>query len=354
MSYVIHLWEHEAPRSMVQALQLHEQLLVSSAPAPVSRFSDLLARLVKRFPAEVGGQDADVATWVEPAPPRVDVDGVVLSLALYGEGPVLLLSALIDEADALGLTVLDEQGGCVYLPGRQQLDMDGVSARPAARAPTKIDAERLTVGIVRARIKALLQAPLQRHGFVMGKGGDTWSEFQRQTPAGLQVIKIYRAMEVWQHLFYCSLTPALPPTVAVAVAPAKDIRLFVPSGAPLQAFPRYDYSDSFDCFVACSIEELDLLLSAFLASIETLCLPVFDACLTALDVLNFDAGATLDGAHMNDSAVLLALNHLTAHEDMALLLDRQGLKTSYDRGRKRILNEVAARLAALHHTPPDL
>ncbi len=352
MSYVIHLWEHEAPRSMEQALQLHEHLLDSQGPAPLRRFADLLARLVQRFPAQVGGVGAYAGdgTWVEPAPPQVQTQGVVLSLALYGDRPAQLLPVLIDEAGALGLTVLDEQGGCVYLPGRVQLDMDGVSPRPAAaRQPAPADAERLTAGILRARTKAVLQAPLQRHGFVLAKGGDTWSEFQRQTPAGLQAIKIYRTSELWQHLFYCSLTPSLPPAVAAAVAPAKEIRLFVPAGTALQDFARFDYSNDFDCFVACNIDQLDRLLPAFLASIESLCLPALDACQTASDVLDFDAAGTApcSGAHLADSAVLLALNHLTAREDMALAVERQCLKSGHDRGRQRILNEVAGRLAAL-------
>ncbi len=186
----------------------------------------------------------------------------------------------------------------------------------------------------------------------MGQRGDTWSEFERQTPAGLQAIKIYRAREVWQHLFYCTLVPALPLEVAAAVAPARDIRLFVPAHAALQDFPRFDYSPDFDCFVACSADALDRLLAAFLVSMESQCLPALDACQTASGILDFDA-KPLHGLHLIDSAVFLGLNHMSGREDMVALLERQARKSNNDRGRLRILNEVATRLSALRLAGPQ-
>ncbi|CAN7437876.1 hypothetical protein LJR066_002705 [Acidovorax sp. LjRoot66] len=347
MSYVIHLWEHEAPQSMAQALQLHERLLESAGPPPTARFAALLARLVRRFPAEVGGVEADEPTWVEPAPPRVDTEGAVLSLALYGEGPRRLLPVLIDEADALGLTVLDDQAGCLYLPGRRQLDMDGISDRPAAAEQPATEPERLIPRKIAARIRSQLQGPLARHGFELVEGSSTGSEFRRKTPAGLQSIQIHRAQEVWQHFFCCSLKPTLPPALAAVVALAPDIRLYVPVHAALQRFQRFDVSGYFDAFAASTPAELDSLLAAFLASIESQCLSALDACVTVEGLLEFDEKAGASGVHLDDSIVLLALSHVTGREEMATTIQRQLAKSNYDRGRNRILNLIATRLAVL-------
>jgi len=347
MSYVIHIWEHEVPQSMAQALQLHERLLESAGPPPTARFAALLARLVRRFPAEVGGVEADEPTWVEPAPPRVDTEGAVLSLALYGEGPRRLLPVLIDEADALGLTVLDDQAGCLYLPGRRQLDMDGISGRPAAAEQPVTEPERLTPRKIAACVRSQLQGPLARHGFELAEGSSTGSVFRRRTPAGLQGIHIHRANEVWQHFFYCSLTPTLPPDVAAVVALAPDIRLHVPVHAALQGFQRFDVSGYFDAFAASTAAELDLLLAAVLVSIESQCLPALDACVTVEGLLEFDEKAGASGVHLDDSIVWLALNHVTGREEMATLIQRQLAKSNHDRGRNRILHLIATRLTAL-------
>lgn len=347
MSYVIHLWKHAAPASIEDAVHLHEALL-NQAPQPSPEcFQLLLQRLVSRFPGPVGGQAGDGPTWVEPSPPVAALEGGVLSLALYGDGPAKLLPYLIDEAGELGMTVMDEQGGCVYLPGRLQLDLHGLSVRPIRKEPGSVKTqESLTERGVKARIKALLQAPLQQHGFAFGKGGDTWCEFVRETPAGLQLIKIYRATEVWQHLFYCSLVPSLRPDVAAAVHPARDIRVFVPLGAEVSGFPTHNYSPVFDCFVAATPDSLDHLLAAFLVAIKNGCIPVLDACSSVSEILAFDAKAQPNGPHLEDSAVLLGLCHL-ACDDIAVALERQLLKSGRDRGRQRILNEVSQRLAVL-------
>lgn len=332
---------------MAQALQLHERLLESAGPPPTARFAALLARLVRRFPAEVGGVEADEPTWVEPAPPRVDTEGAVLSLALYGEGPRRLLPVLIDEADALGLTVLDDQAGCLYLPGRRQLDMDGISDRPAAAEQPATEPERLIPRKIAARIRSQLQGPLARHGFELVEGSSTGSEFRRKTPAGLQSIQIHRAQEVWQHFFCCSLKPTLPPALAAVVALAPDIRLYVPVHAALQRFQRFDVSGYFDAFAASTPAELDSLLAAFLASIESQCLSALDACVTVEGLLEFDEKAGASGVHLDDSIVLLALSHVTGREEMATTIQRQLAKSNYDRGRNRILNLIATRLAVL-------
>lgn len=352
MSYVIHLWEHEAPQSMAQALQLHERLLDAAEPPPKARFAALLDRLVRHFPAEVGGAAAEEPTWVEPAPPRVDTEGAVLSLALYGEGPQRLLPVLIDEAGALGLTVLDEQGGCVYLPGRRQLDINGLSDRPAVAERRVAEPERLTVRSIAACVRRQLQGPLARHGFEMSEGRGPGWEFQRQTPAGLQSIHVHQTSEVWQHYFYCSLTPTLPPDVAAVVALQPNIRLYVPQHAGLQHFQRFDISRSFDAFAASSPAELDSLLTAFMASIESQVLPALDACSTVNGLLAFDEKAGAQGAHLDDSIALLALNHLAGRKEMATFIQCQLPKTNHDRGRNRILNLIATRLAELPRSAP--
>lgn len=346
MSYVIHLWEHPAPATMEEALALHERLLDSTAAAPTARFATLLDRLVQRFPAQVGGVDAEEPTWVEPAPPTVDVEGVVLSLALYGDGPSELLPVLVDEAGALGLSVLDEQGGCLFLPGRLQLDMEGLSERPRAAAPAP-QPERLTSRIAKARIRAVMASPMARHGFSMGTDEDGGVLFTRPTTAGTQHIYVYHANEAWQYYFFAWITPDLPPHLAKVVAYQRRTRLVVPVHPALQGFERYGSSDPFDEFVACSVAELDSLLEAFLVSIEAQCLPALEACRTAAGLLAFDQATATQAVHLNDSIVLLALNHWIGQEDMAVVIERQLAKSGHDRTRKRILGETAEELAAL-------
>lgn len=126
MSYVLHVWEHAAPASLDEALALHERLS-GQRTGGNAKFRVFAARLVERFPCPVSPGGDDLGVWTD-AP----LDGLttepVYSLGVVSSAIDRVVPFVVEVARALGLTVLDDQAGCVYLP-------DGACLGPGAPLP---------------------------------------------------------------------------------------------------------------------------------------------------------------------------------------------------------------------------
>lgn len=136
MSYVLHVWEHAAPASLDEALALHERLSAQrSGGSPKLRV--LATRLVERFPCPREPGSDDLGVWTD-AP----LDGLtaepVCSLGIASSATDTVVPFVVEVAQSLGLTVLDDQAGCVYLPSGACLGPGAPQrgARPAPPAAT--------------------------------------------------------------------------------------------------------------------------------------------------------------------------------------------------------------------------
>jgi hypothetical protein len=116
VSYVVHVWEHAAPASFQEALTLHERLSLQRAVAASPKFEALAARLEKRFPCPDDPRADDLGVWTD-APRSVLPLEPVYSLGIASSATDKVVPVVVEEARSLGLTVLDDQAGCIYLPG---------------------------------------------------------------------------------------------------------------------------------------------------------------------------------------------------------------------------------------------
>lgn len=136
MSYVIHIWENPAelplPTSIDDAVQLLDKLSAQPMNSVNPKFMSLAKRLKQRYPdlnSAIPDEDEEEVDYNELAWSET-VDGDTLD-AVWGLG--LNTGELFDEArpfvmqeaNALGLCVMDEQAGEVYLPSGKVLVMSG-------------------------------------------------------------------------------------------------------------------------------------------------------------------------------------------------------------------------------------
>lgn len=124
MSHVVHVFEHEPPATLDEALAVFERLS-DARTAANAKFVRLARALIRRFPSEVGGQPPLQPLWLESVPDGHTSGGAGYSLGLYDGGIRRLLPVLVSEALKLGLCVLDEQAARCYLPDAWALTEGG-------------------------------------------------------------------------------------------------------------------------------------------------------------------------------------------------------------------------------------
>ena len=137
MSYVVHVWERPLPTTLQEAL-LIQQRLARLAADPHPKFATLAERLTARHPDL--GDDDDPGVWTD-GPPVSPARGLMMSLGVQSHALDLVLPFVVQQAGELGLVVLDEQAGAVYLPDGQALTIRGrtrtvIAAPPTATLPT--------------------------------------------------------------------------------------------------------------------------------------------------------------------------------------------------------------------------
>jgi hypothetical protein len=355
MSYVVHLWAGHEPSSLDQAMGLLETLTDSTTPPSAevkARFAALVQQLIERFPAEVGGQDEAVSTWVEPAPPDLNLsfDGEVFSLAIYGEGISQLVPLLQSEAGKFGLTLLDEQGGTVHLPGGRSLDLHGLVAPRAAPPQPAGRSERLTERGIKARTRDLLAPQLEPLGFKF-KEHSNWCSFSRDTPVGVQRIHVFRYPEgaSKKSALVCEIDVALPDEVSKALAPLFPVPVYAHRVEDFEGLRLDENYLGLITHWAETPREFDDWLAQAERLIMQRYVPALDACRTPRALLDVDAGL-LPGVTLYDSGVLLALAYLLGDVDLSACLAHQLSKSGHDPVRVRILN---LEMGLLRGLPPD-
>ncbi len=152
MSYVLQIWENPVdkplPASIAEAVQHMEQLYGHELAVPSPKFMELAERLLQHYPdPNTAMPYEDEIDFNDLAWPEV-VDGKGLNAVwvlglntggLFDEARPLV----IKEANGLGLCVMDEQAGEVYLPSSKVLIMpdqatNGAEILPLPNAPSTI------------------------------------------------------------------------------------------------------------------------------------------------------------------------------------------------------------------------
>lgn len=312
MSYVVHLWEHAAPDTLKAAQALHERLS-AMPPPPGNKFGALAQALIQRFPVEVGGaapssdaEGGEPAEWVESVPDG-NSPGAVYSLAVYGDGIDRLLPFLIDTANALGLTVYDDQAGQVFLPGGWVLDEGGRSVRASVQAEPPATGP-LTPALAKAALKEFATAHLKPLGFTC-KVDRFGATLRRKTPVGEQVLTIMLADAAGVRISLAAeLVANLPPSLAEIVKPQTSIYLALGPCVALRAFAvPVAGDDPWPTFDVAHSDDLRQWLHGYEDMVRTELLPLLDACRTAAGILECDLHGERYVARLKPSLVTLAL-----------------------------------------------
>ena len=118
-NYKIHILEPSGdlsgPATFEAALQTLRGLQGSKIPAN-PKFVELVLQLLKQHPSQASDPSCPHLAWGgDPLKSAQNSDEAVFSLSLPTANHVELLRLVVDTATALGLTVLDDQIGMVFL-----------------------------------------------------------------------------------------------------------------------------------------------------------------------------------------------------------------------------------------------
>lgn len=276
MSQVIHLWDQPTPATWAEAQAVFQRLAGRPAPSP-ARFVELARRVRAAWP-EIGDD------WTLDAPDGV-VEEAVWSLALARTLPEAFYPRLIDEAVALGLSVLDEQAGECFVPGPWRLSEHG-RKRLVWPAPAAVPAALLDV---QGRFRDLVLPALAAQGFGLElpapRGNLVPTRLTRPTPLGLQCIDVEWMGEATSHYdatVICRIVPELAEPVAALCAPQTRITLDVLDTPALNPFLHGFVAarPTSRKYRASGATRLDGLLSAMAGWLVEELLPVLDRCST--------------------------------------------------------------------------
>ncbi|MBS1159756.1 MAG: hypothetical protein H6R15_2175 [Proteobacteria bacterium] len=170
MSYVVHFWSRPMPKSLDQAIEIFAALQNESRTQnPL--FQMLAKRLTARFPCIMELEEDDPRMAWTDGP----LNGITQE-ATYGIG---ILTDKIDEvqpfvvetATTLGLVVMDDQQGEVYLPGGTVLNSAG--ARPGKHLGMEL-AGNLSAALVERTLQDAMYPLLLAAGFEEIKALGGW------------------------------------------------------------------------------------------------------------------------------------------------------------------------------------
>jgi len=284
MSYAVHFWSQPIPKTLDQATEIFDSL--QSAPKRQNPLFQLLAkRLTARFPCitEIDEDDPNLA-WSDGP-----LDGITQD-ATYGIG---ILSQRVDEvqpfvvetATSLGLVVMDDQQGEVYLPGGTVLNRDG--AAPGRHLGMELGGN-LSAALVERTLADAMYPLLVAAGFEEIKAlGGWWRTVER----GAQSLR-YIAMESSPEMVAFDIevtvtnkhiTPVIDAMLKAAGQSAeKHVATAISS---LALFSRFFHMPSGLAkvrhplrFEIKSVEELRILAIELRRMVVDYVLPILDAC----------------------------------------------------------------------------
>ncbi|MDP1982901.1 MAG: hypothetical protein Q8K23_10160, partial [Sulfuritalea sp.] len=168
-------------------------------PDPNPKFHALAARLVRRYPdlngmpSPEGDEEASVddLAWAD-GEISGESDDAVLNLGLNTARLDEVQPFVVAEANALGLCVMDEQAGKVFLTGGSVLAIPGTETQAVAPKDKYADVPK-TRELAKS-VAEHLTPMLQRHGYKARKGS---LRFKRSFPGGWSEIEIGTKIDDW-------------------------------------------------------------------------------------------------------------------------------------------------------------
>jgi hypothetical protein len=295
MSYVVQIWENPTsralPASIDEAVQLLDELHEARSEQN-PKFIFLAQRLTSRYPCmcspTTGAEDDDEEispsdyAWSDgPIDGRTNaaVYKLGLNVGLLEE----VQPFVVQEANALGLCVMDGQAGEAYLPGGKVLSL----SRPAAsRQPTPqknyddVPKNKVLAQLVFARLTPLMA----KHGYKARKSD---LGFKRIFPNGWHEISVYADVDMWPlHAEFQVIASirfhAVSDLVAAIVRPdytpymVKQLNTALTSQREWMDDENGNFIDKHNnkCYVLRSYSEVDAAVEHLLMKLETRLLPI--------------------------------------------------------------------------------
>lgn len=190
--------------------------------APSPRFALLAARLTARHPDidASDDDDADPGVWTD-GPLAANGRGAVFGIGIQAHAAAHVVPFVVATARALGLVVLDEESGLVFLPDGRVLGQRQAAA--AAPPPPPPDRALTRAEVLRALHRAL-GPQLAAAGFGPAEG-DSEADYQRAMPAAWVRVKFDCESRVPEHQVWVSLRLIIPGTQPPAL-----VQLLAPRG----------------------------------------------------------------------------------------------------------------------------
>lgn len=302
MTYIVRIWESPADRSVPDSIDSTCKLLVElEASQPLGgnpKFVSLARRLTQRFPTPdmspgADGDDgdnevslADIA-WCD-WPITGKTDAAVWNLGINAGRLDDVRPFVMQEANGLGLCVMDEQAGEVYLPTGNVLCLPGRA--PAVKVDSKYDDVPQTREVL-ARIYERLAPLLIERGF---KGNKRNLTFRRVFPDGWHDLKVFAPAERWPlcaeaAVYVTARFHAISDLVATISNPEQPLEAYKDTYT-LLGHPR-NWIEGDDPFLTKlnkyyqvrSYSEIDTVLDHLCSNLRMCVLPALDACRTVED-----------------------------------------------------------------------
>jgi hypothetical protein len=209
MSHLLHVWESPLPASVAEAVAIRTHLQREGA-APSPRFALLAARLTARHPDidADDDDDADPGVWTD-GPLAANGRGPVFGIGIQAHAAAAVVPFVVATARALGLVVLDEESGLVFLPDGRVLGQ-----RPAPEAPPPPPDRALTRADVLQALHQALGPRLAAAGFVPEE--DEY-DYQLAMPAARALVKFECESRSPQHRVSVCLRLVMPGTQPLAL-----------------------------------------------------------------------------------------------------------------------------------------
>ena len=214
MSYVVHIWEHPQPTSLMAAERFHQYLCDRPAP-PNAKWRQLRDEIEARMVAQGTPRE-----WIEFP---IDPDHRERSHALDFRGPGNYHEVVVQSATRLGFSVYDDQAARLYLPFGYVLTFDGLSRWQVdadAPLPQRLGPDDREA--VMARCEAAWRQRFEALGFSFLRGEPSRSDIplvaERVVPVGRQTISI--SFSDYQGILSFEVIAAIVPDLPVAVLEA--------------------------------------------------------------------------------------------------------------------------------------
>lgn len=187
MSYVVQIWEQPegqpGPSSIEEAIELLDRLQ-DTEPGQNPKFILLAQRLAARYPESAGIPEYEWA-WTD-GPPDGKTEEAVYGLGINSGMLDEVRSFVIQQAQVLGLNVMDDQAGEAYLADGRVLSVQWPKASQTAAKENYDDVPKAhdLANIVFERLKPFLKP----HGYKARKSNHS---FKTKFPNGWHEIVIY-------------------------------------------------------------------------------------------------------------------------------------------------------------------